>query len=73
MGCRSKKNPSEMIRICTLKSGEIKVNVNEGRGAYICKDRKCLDTAIKKSGISRALKCQINTKVYDELLGLIEE
>ena len=62
-----------MMRVSKLKSGEIKVNDTSGRGAYICKDRKCYDTAIKKGGIARALKCQIDTKVYDELLRLFGE
>ena len=62
-----------MIRIASLKSGDIKVNVKEGRGAYICKDKKCLETAMKKGSIARALRCQINTDVYDELLKLFGE
>lgn len=73
MGCRAKKSPSDMIRISSLKSGEIKVNAKEGRGAYICNDKKCLETAMKKGGIARALRCQITSEVYDELLKLFGE
>ena len=62
-----------MIRISALKSGEIRVNAKEGRGAYICKDKKCLETAIKKGGIARALRCQVRNEVYDELLKLFGE
>ena len=73
MGCRAKKSPDEMIRIAAFKSGEVKVNVKEGRGAYICKDEKCLKAAMKKGSISRALKCQIDSEIYDNLLKLIGE
>lgn len=62
-----------MVRVAAFKSGEIKVNAKEGRGAYICKDIKCLKAAVKKGSLSRALKCQIDKTVYDELSKLIGE
>ncbi len=62
-----------MLRIAVYKSGEIKVNAREGRGAYICKDEKCLNAAIKKGSIARGLKCQIDSEVYAELGALLKE
>ena len=73
MGCRAKKSRGEMVRIAALKSGEVKVNVKEGRGAYICKDEKCLKVAVKKGSIARALRCQINDEIYTKLELLIRE
>lgn len=44
-----------------------KDNNGEGRGAYICPDTKCVDIALKKKRLSRALRCEIDSSLYEEL------
>lgn len=39
----------------------------EGRGAYICKDAKCLTRALKSKALSRALKTEIPMNVRESL------
>ena len=42
-----------------------KKQVMPGRGCYLCKNEKCIETAIKKRAFSRALK----TEITNEALG----
>lgn len=44
-----------------------KDNKGEGRGAYICPDTKCVESALKKKRLSRALRCEIEPQFYEEL------
>ena len=39
-----------------------------GRGAYICRERSCLQKAQKSRGLERSLKHAISDEVYDKLL-----
>ena len=54
LGCNTKKNKQELIRIVKNKEGNIsidKTGKKEGRGAYICDDIKCLEKGIKSRGV----------------------
>ena len=38
-----------------------------GRGAYLCLSRECLDKAIKNHGLERSLKTAVPDEVYERL------
>ena len=38
-----------------------------GRGAYICMKNSCLDLALKKGSISRALECPVDEALIGDL------
>ncbi len=38
-------------------------NIN-GRGAYICKNKECIEKAKKKNAFKRALKCEVSDDIY---------
>ncbi|MCM1298655.1 MAG: YlxR family protein [Firmicutes bacterium] len=64
-----------MLRIVKDKEGGISLDLTgkkNGRGAYICRDKKCFETARKKKALERSLKCQIPAEVYDRLLQELE-
>lgn len=42
-----------------------------GRGAYLSKDKKVIETAKKKKILSRQLKTDVHEEIYDQLLNLI--
>lgn len=69
--CRKKKPKDQLIRIVRQKqTGEIfidKTQKSDGRGAYLCLDRKCLEQVRKKRGIERSFKCRVNGLIYDDL------
>ena len=39
----------------------------QGRGAYVCKNKDCLDLALKKKSLNRSFKQAVSDKVFDSL------
>ena len=74
IGCNSKKDKNELIRIAKQGLGEIFVDLagkKDGRGIYICKDINCLKKAIKNKKISRTFEMEIPEKIYLQLENFI--
>lgn len=70
IGCNTKKNKKDLIRIVKNKNGEISVDLTgkmEGRGTYICKSEECLNKAIKNKRIARTLEMEIEECIYENL------
>ena len=70
VGCQEMKNKKEMIRVLKTAEDEIVLDVTgkkNGRGAYICFSRECLEKARKNHGLERSLKAAIPDEVYDSL------
>ena len=78
-GCRQGKSKKDLIRVVKDKEGKVFVDITgkqNGRGAYICPDEKCLEMAMKNKGLERTLKSTISDDVYQKLreaLGEINE
>ena len=69
-GCREMKNNNDMIRVLNTGVDVIVLDVSckkNGRGAYICFSRECLEKARKNHGLERSLKAAIPDEVYDSL------
>ncbi len=67
---------NELIRIVKNKEGIVKVDLTgklNGRGAYLKRDVKVIEKAIKTKKLDRHLETNIPEKIYDELLGLFED
>lgn len=74
MGCNTKKNKQDLVRIVKNKEQKICVDTTgkmDGRGAYICNSVECLDKIIKSKRLERVMECKINNDVYMELRGVI--
>ena len=74
MGCNSKKNKSELIRIVRDKDGTVNIDKNgkmQGRGAYICENEDCLNKLMKNKKLERVLDVKISREIYDKLRGVI--
>lgn len=70
-----KLDKRELLRIVRSKDGEVKVDLAgkmNGRGAYIKRDVKVLEEAIKKKSLERKLECNISNEVYDEIRKILE-
>ena len=69
--CRKKKPKNLLIRIVRQKqTGKIfmdKTGKADGRGAYLCFEKECLERARKKRGIERSFKCGVDGLIYDDL------
>ena len=69
IACRKKNNQNEMIRISKI-NGVVAVEKSHsafGRGAYICKNKDCVDLVIKKRLLNRAFKSNLDLEVYNQL------
>ena len=74
MGCNTKKDKKDIIRIVKNKDGEINIDKTgkmEGRGAYLCNDIKCLETAIKIKRIEKVFETKIDKDIYEKLRGVM--
>lgn len=76
IGCNTKKDKKDLIRIVKNKEGEISVDKMgklSGRGAYICDNLECLEKAIKAKKLERAFEMKIEDSIYEELKTKIKE
>lgn len=74
MGCNSKKNKNELIRIVKNKEGIINIDRTgkaSGRGAYICDNIDCLEKVIKSKRLERTFEMKIEDDIYENLRGVI--
>ena len=74
MGCNTKKNKTDLVRIVKNKEQQICIDTTgktEGRGAYICNSPECLDKVIKSKRLERVLGSKLNDDIYMELRGVI--
>lgn len=70
VGCGEMKSKKEMTRIIKTAENEILMDITgkkNGRGAYICKSRDCLEKARKNRGLERSLKSAIAPEMYESL------
>ena len=70
IGCQEMKNKKEMIRVIKTAEEEILLDATgkkNGRGAYLCIRKECLQKARKNKGLERSFKMSIPEEVYDTL------
>lgn len=68
--CSSQKQKEELIRIVKNKDGDISIDNTHkmnGRGAYVCKEKSCIDKAEKNRLLNKHLKANISEEIYEEL------
>lgn len=76
MGCNSKKNKKDLIRIVKNKENQISIDrtgKKEGRGAYLCDDIQCLEKVIKSKRLEKIFDMKISEEIYENLRGVILE
>ena len=64
------KSKKEMIRVIHTSQGEILLDATgrkNGRGAYLCPSKECLEKAVKNKGLERSFKQAIPKEVYEAL------
>ena len=70
VGCGEMKGKKEMMRVLRTAENEICLDATgkkNGRGAYLCRSRECLQKARKNKGLERSFKMNIPGEVYDTL------
>ena len=75
LGCNEHKPKAELLRVVRTPEGETVLDFTgkkSGRGAYICRDRACLERAVKQKQLERALEQRIDEAVYARLMEEID-
>ena len=70
VGCQEMKSKKEMIRVIRTSEGEFLLDATgkkNGRVAYICPSKNCLEKAVKNKGLERSFKQSIPREVYEAL------
>ena len=70
MGCNTKKNKKELIRIVRTPENEVVIDLTgkkNGHGAYLKKSKEVFDTARTKKLLDKYLECEVDQQIYDEL------
>lgn len=80
IGCRQTKPKRELLRLVRTAEGSVVVDETgkrAGRGAYLCKQASCWLTALKRQGLDRALRTELDEATRVQLSefaqGLSEE
>ena len=70
VGCGEMKGKKEMMRVIKTAEGDISLDITgkkNGRGAYLCMQKECLQKARKNKGLERSFKMSIPEEVYQTL------
>ena len=70
MGCNEHKPKPQLLRVVRPPDGEVSLDFTgkkSGRGAYVCRELKCLQRARKSKRLERILECEISEAVYDAM------
>ena len=72
---KEKLPKKELIRIIRNKDGEVFVDETgklNGKGVYLKKDLEVINKAKNNKILNRYLECEVNEKIYDELINIIK-
>ncbi len=70
VGCREQFDKKDLVRVVRTPEGLITIDFKgkqNGRGAYLCRNRECLEKAVKNKGLERALKVNIPEETFERL------
>ncbi|MFA7636644.1 MAG: YlxR family protein [Monoglobales bacterium] len=67
VSCNERKEKKELIRIVAAGGNPVldKTSKMNGRGAYVCRDEKCVLLAKKKKALDRALEIKVPEDFYE--------
>lgn len=66
IGCKEMKPKKELIRIVRTVGGTIEIDPTgkkSGRGAYLCKNDRCIEASIKENRLSKALDFHVTKEM----------
>lgn len=76
VGCQQMKNKKELLRVLKTSENEFELDATgrkNGRGAYLCFSKECLQKAIQSKGLERSFKQSIPKEVYEKLEKELDE
>lgn len=70
IGCREMKPKNELIRIVKTPDNNIGIDPTgkkSGRGAYVCKNDKCIEASMKENQLSKALDINVTKEIVSKI------
>jgi uncharacterized protein len=70
IACRTARPKRDLVRIVRTPEGVVMLDETgkrNGRGAYLCRQRSCLETALKQRQLERVLKTSLTAEAVSEL------
>jgi predicted RNA-binding protein YlxR (DUF448 family) len=70
VACRTERQKREFVRIVRAPDGTVSLDASgraSGRGAYLCADGSCWQSALRKSSIERALGTPLPAELREQL------
>lgn len=70
LGCNEMKPKKELVRVVKSAEGEVSLDLTgkkSGRGAYICKDIACFNSARKARKFEKCFSCKIDDSVFEAM------
>ena len=74
--CRSKKDKNDLFRIVRDKDNNFFYDPTgkaNGRGAYICKDEKCINKFLQRNFLQRAFRQSVEPETVENIRKEIEK
>lgn len=69
--CHAVRPKQELLRLVKVGDGTIEVDASgkkNGRGAYICRTRKCWETVVSGNQLERSLRTRLNQETRSKLI-----
>lgn len=70
VGCQEMKPKRELIRVVRTPDDKLEIDYTgkkPGRGAYLCPQQICLESAVKGKRLEKSLKQKVSSEVYETL------
>ena len=70
VACRRTTAKRELVRVVRTSEGTVEIDPTgktSGRGAYLCKDQRCWQLALKKERVDHALKAKLTPQEKETL------
>jgi predicted RNA-binding protein YlxR (DUF448 family) len=67
IGCRRRNNQGSLLRVAKDAEGRVRLWEGSGRSAYVCPILDCVNTAMTKGRLERALHCQVKQEDREAL------
>lgn len=75
MTCRQVKTKRELIRLVRIADGNVEIDVSgkiDGRGAYLCGERRCWEAALKSGRLEHSLRTTLDQHRREQLMKAAE-
>ncbi|MBE3562584.1 YlxR family protein [Hydrogenibacillus sp. N12] len=70
VACGAQRPKRELVRIVRTPDGDVRLDPTGrqgGRGAYVCPNAACFETALKKKLFQRALEVELTPEIVERL------